>query len=346
MKITATTSKPTARQNLVTVLAQEILSGTYDPKFPIPSEHQLCRRFGVSRVTVRLALSDLQNRGLIYRHHGKGTFIHHGSGKTIGKPLAILAKFPEHSACPAMAALLRGFQSYLAEGEAYSVTIGINPAQWSPAMASSLGGVLVMPEGVTATDLDNLHKRNLPYLLLGVSDLPGPSLRLGTELSAYEAVLTLASRGIKSFGFLHGNESPHDALKLQGITKALMQAGLGSSNLEDVACRSTCEDISHAVEGLLDRTPAPEVILTSELTHTLALLGAVRERNLSLGRDIQVISFGNPVAGQSHEPGLHVIELPFFEGGRKAAEALCRASLSAVPLESISLPHRIHWSAV
>ncbi|WP_223897466.1 GntR family transcriptional regulator [Lactobacillus huangpiensis] len=45
------------------------------PNAKLPSERQLLVKYGVSRNTIRLALQDLEERGLIYRLHGKGTFV-------------------------------------------------------------------------------------------------------------------------------------------------------------------------------------------------------------------------------------------------------------------------------
>jgi GntR family transcriptional regulator len=42
---------------------------------PIPSEADLCQEFEVSRTTVRKAISDLMQEGLIYTVQGKGTFV-------------------------------------------------------------------------------------------------------------------------------------------------------------------------------------------------------------------------------------------------------------------------------
>jgi GntR family transcriptional regulator len=56
------------------ILRNRILDGTYSPHIRMPSENDLGQIFKVSRVTVRQALNDLQNEGLIFKIHGKGTF--------------------------------------------------------------------------------------------------------------------------------------------------------------------------------------------------------------------------------------------------------------------------------
>ncbi|MFZ3043120.1 MAG: GntR family transcriptional regulator [Thiobacillus sp.] len=56
-------------------LRARILGGSLASHEQLPSEAQLTELFGVSRVTVRQALKDLENEGLIFRVHGKGSFV-------------------------------------------------------------------------------------------------------------------------------------------------------------------------------------------------------------------------------------------------------------------------------
>lgn len=57
------------------ILRTEILSGELEPGEQFPTEDALCREYGVSRGTVRQAISTLVREGLIRREQGRGTFI-------------------------------------------------------------------------------------------------------------------------------------------------------------------------------------------------------------------------------------------------------------------------------
>lgn len=56
-------------------LRERILDGTYKVHQQLPSESEMSSLFGVSRITIRQALSDLQKEGLIFKIPGKGTFV-------------------------------------------------------------------------------------------------------------------------------------------------------------------------------------------------------------------------------------------------------------------------------
>src|SRR5215469_10924018 len=57
------------------VLSDGIASGRYRTGESLPGEEALAKMFGVSRVTIRRALADLDAAGLIERKHGLGTFV-------------------------------------------------------------------------------------------------------------------------------------------------------------------------------------------------------------------------------------------------------------------------------
>jgi DNA-binding GntR family transcriptional regulator len=58
-----------------TALVADIRAGTYPVGTLLPTEHELCRRFDVSRFTVRQALKGLQDAGLIERRSGVGSLV-------------------------------------------------------------------------------------------------------------------------------------------------------------------------------------------------------------------------------------------------------------------------------
>ena len=60
---------------LATILRKKILSGELVQGDLLPTEEALVREYGVSRITVRGALSSLGKDGLILRKRGKGTFV-------------------------------------------------------------------------------------------------------------------------------------------------------------------------------------------------------------------------------------------------------------------------------
>ncbi len=56
-------------------LKQDIENGLYHEKEKLPSEFELAKRMGVSRVTLREALRILEEENVITRRHGVGTFV-------------------------------------------------------------------------------------------------------------------------------------------------------------------------------------------------------------------------------------------------------------------------------
>ncbi len=60
---------------LYSKLSHEIENGVFHAGDRLPNEMLLCEKFGVSRITVRQALRELELNGYIIRERGRGTFI-------------------------------------------------------------------------------------------------------------------------------------------------------------------------------------------------------------------------------------------------------------------------------
>src|SRR5215211_3614472 len=57
------------------IIRERIRSGEWPAGSLIPSERELCERYGISRMTARQSISELVNEGLLYREQGKGTYV-------------------------------------------------------------------------------------------------------------------------------------------------------------------------------------------------------------------------------------------------------------------------------
>ena len=67
------------------LLKKQIENEDLKASLPIPSENELSKEYGLSRMTVRSVLTRLVQEGLLYRVPGKGTFV--SQPKITGKPL-------------------------------------------------------------------------------------------------------------------------------------------------------------------------------------------------------------------------------------------------------------------
>ena len=92
METTAKKKTPFYQIIIDDILAQ-IAAGSFSYDQPICTENSLIEQYGFSRITVRRAMTELENRGILYRKRGVGSFVCH--------PEELAPALPETSSSPA-----------------------------------------------------------------------------------------------------------------------------------------------------------------------------------------------------------------------------------------------------
>ncbi|WFU11577.1 GntR family transcriptional regulator (plasmid) [Rhizobium sp. CB3090] len=147
-------------------LRTEITERTYEPSGRLPSESQIMARFNVSRVTVRLALEQLDKDGLIERRKGKGTFV---AGKQVRHQIDTLRSFHE-------SLKVQGFDAMMRIVELSAIE--------TPQAFRSLFGA-------QCTLLERLHVVNDEPIALGRSILPAFMSALEPEIAEQQPTYAL-----------------------------------------------------------------------------------------------------------------------------------------------------------
>ncbi|TIC81566.1 GntR family transcriptional regulator [Nocardioides sp. GY 10127] len=68
-------------RQLADALGRQVATGDLTTGQRLPSEAELCGRYGLSRATVRQALAHLEQQGVARRVAGRGVFVHDGAGE-------------------------------------------------------------------------------------------------------------------------------------------------------------------------------------------------------------------------------------------------------------------------
>jgi DNA-binding LacI/PurR family transcriptional regulator len=330
-------SRPyTARARLVTTLAQEILSRPDTVPFAIASEHALCRRFQISRVTVRLALGDLENRGLIYRKHGKGTFAY-GRTQQIYRDIGFLMKAPQAAEHRPVAELVRGARTVMTGLGASIVLLSRSPEDWRPDVAGSLAGVIVMSQDVSEKDLQVLQDRKVPFLLAGRATLPGPHIDLGLRIAARARTEQLLELGHRRIALLSGYDVSLDDSKREGIFEAFHTAGIDPASIPEFSAGGEEGAILQAVRNLFQHRPHPTAVIAFDDSLAAMLSFVARHQGgIQIPAELSIVSFHDWAYLHSVEPTLNTVHFEFFGAGQRAAEVLNHAALTGEPVDGIS----------
>ncbi|MFD0716315.1 substrate-binding domain-containing protein [Paenibacillus sp. GCM10027626] len=179
----------------------------------IPSESEFVKMLDVSSITVRKALTDLVNEGVIYRVRGKGSFVANqnaAADKTTSNLIAfIISGLELHDS--SYLRIMKGIQSFLSNNDCRLVIefVENNFEQERELVLqliqSEIRGLLVYSSDPDAAKgyLDEVRRKKIPIVMLDrfPSGYPVNYVACNNHDGAYEAVEYLIGQGHRRIGF-------------------------------------------------------------------------------------------------------------------------------------------------
>ena len=241
--------------DIATTLRKEITQGSYSEEGKLPTEQELVKRFGVSRQTIRQAISCLKHEGHLHQIQGSGTYVSSPEtkkSKSDSKTIVTVSTYISNYIFPD---IIRGMERELsAEGFNINLIQTENRVDKERTILekiihdSNIAGMIV--EG-TKTALPNpnislyrkIKEMGIPLVFLhctypeltgevvvGMDDFQG-----GKTLAKY-----LVNKGHKTIGGIFKSDDRQGLARYAGFSEGLLESGIG---LDDTRVRwYTTED--------------------------------------------------------------------------------------------------------
>ena len=295
---------------LAQYLRENVMLHAKNSSYKLPSERELTDQFGVSRQTVRRAMLDLENEGLIKSRRGSGYYAV-SAGHSSHAQIAVITSFTDEYIFPA---ILRDMENVLvSRGYTLQTFATLNRVSAEREILQNLinhpvGGILV--EG-SKTALPNpnmdlyqsLHKMGIPIVFFQ-GNYPAlsylPSVTDDNYAGGYRLAKFLIDKGRRNLGGIFKSDDIQGPERYSGMMNAIRDAGLPIPDHSicwyDSTRRSRLidnRDTSLLATFMKENLPLADAIICYNDEIAYHLIKYLTETGKNVPEDISVASFDN-----------------------------------------------------
>jgi len=201
-------------------------------------------------------------------------------------------------------------------------------------------GVILAPSGSPQRAIDYVAEKKLPCVLIDrFADDRFDQIGVENETSMRSLIDHVASFGHRRIGYIAGQ--PGLATTRERIEA--FRASLAANGLECPPHYVSEENVDTAsapasTHALLSQPAPPTALVTGNNMTTIGAVRAIREKGLSIPRDLSLVGFDDFEWADCFEPRLTLVEQPCTEIGRQAATLLSeRIASSHAPPRAVRL---------
>lgn len=319
-------------------LIRKIESGLFVDHQRIPSENELCREYGVSRITATKALTELALNGYIYRLQGKGSFVVPAADrpvsdvrKTQAEPcqvgFVIPASLDYHTA-----GLVRGVSGIFSFPQFIVNVIRSDSAEAEEYILqyfyrNRFDGVLIFPndfEYYNNTILQ-MHLNQYPFVLVDrmFQQLNCPYVTCDNAEASKLAVEYLRRCGHNKIGFAAATSFREQAasIRYQAYAQTVRQLGMPVLAYENLF--SNPRQTGYLDELLNDITAGKATaLLVSSSGCAVQLHQFFQQHQIRVPDDVSIICFDNPCLYSSSTNFFTYIDQDSYQMGAEAGKIL------------------------
>ncbi len=298
-------------------LLAELTAGRLGPGDALPPESNLAGRFQIARHTVRKALSGLEQRGLIRRQQGKGTFVSDDVRARLRRGVDIFALVAPETRTGYYPSLLHGFETTCKTVENQAIIcstdndIDKQASTILQLMDKKVAGVVIVPATDPPTptyQIRQLQERGIPVVFCHrrVEGVRAPLLALPFREVGQTAGKVFLSHGHHRVAIFSLNQP----FRYEGAFRESVEAGGGelvcgwSSPVKSMRMADQEEATFEALKRICGNGDGPTAIFStfdSQAEMIYLLLGRL---GLRVPEDISLLGFGGT---WRHSPMQHTL---------------------------------------
>lgn len=312
-------------KKIIQDLIHEIQQGKLSVNDKVPTEKELSETYGVSRITSKRALTELENDGVIYRVQGRGSFIKEQPKKPEQKT-RILFVIPFANDL-SLGNFNEGLAPIMQESN-YEVVMSSSAFllnKSADSIRNEFDGLIYYADN-TEDFLETLFELSLkqfPVVLLDkkIHDLPYPSIQPDNFSGGKLATDYLIQKGHKKIAYLFGQTSHPQSVRQRylGYISSIKEAGLAYHTplKEDRSILNT-ETLNYVLEQNISA-----VICENDLVAISFMQQAIK-KNIDIPTELSIIGFDDIQAAGLVTPSLTTVAQNFYLMGQLAGKTLLR----------------------
>ena len=334
-------------------LSGQIRSGHLAPGQPLPTEARLIESLGMSRTTIRQALAQLENDGVIERIQGRGTFVTTEQQRHSRQQLKVFAFVAPELQTGIYPSFLHGFQQTCSSYQHQAMIAGSNNDVGHQAdvliqmTVQAVGGVAIVPitrPETPAHQIQLLQQSQIPVVMCHrrIHGVTAPSVIYSGRKIGLMAGSHLREHGHRRIAMLHMRRYSIVDDYERGLRDAFENVGLSSAGVISVEYGTdfpspnpaAVDALQKAIAMLLAKSDRPTAIYCGNGDDAETVYLQATSMGLSIPRDLSIVCFNSQLRGHGLAGRISTVAVDECGLGRRAAELLYEMRSGKRPLDN------------